>query len=430
MNAFSRLRQHPTGFWFVFWGELAERASFYGMRTVLALYLTHVLAFEESAAATIGQFFTAACYITPLLGGVVADRWLGRYRTILYFSLPYLCGHLILGGIQTRTAAFVAFGLLALGSGSIKPNASTLMGLVYEKEKKTELLTEAFSYYYAAINIGAALSSYFLPIIRDRHGYGVALAVPAALMAVGFIFFAAGKRYYPVEEIRTAAKTPEQRTAERQTLVRLAEVFLLIAVFWFVYDQSSTTWVYFAEKNLDLRIFGEFSFSPDQLQFVNPLLIVVLTPMFNWGWNALKRRRGGEVPDTQKMLIGFVIVIVCMAMMALAGFIAGDGKASVWWLLVATFVITLSELCISVVGLEFAFRQAAPGTKSVVTGAFLFTVFIGDTAGGFFAQLYKTYLAPGPYFAVQTGIMLAAAIAFLRVARRFESAEAREPRAA
>src|SRR3954462_13843968 len=102
MNAIARLKKHPTGFWYVFWGELAERASFYGMRTVLALYLLDVLRFEPAGAPSGMPFFLAACYLTPLLGGFIADRFLGRFGTIAAFALPYLVGHLVLGAVPTR----------------------------------------------------------------------------------------------------------------------------------------------------------------------------------------------------------------------------------------------------------------------------------------------------------------------------------------
>ena len=422
MSAFARLKEHPTGFWFVFWGELAERASFYGMRTILALYLTEVLAFDQSGGAAVMQFFIAACYVAPLLGGWLADRYLGRYKTILYFSGPYVLGHIILGGIETRTAMFIALGLLALGSGSIKPNTSTLMGYIYEEHKKQALLTEAFSYFYAAINIGAAISSLGLPWIRNHYGYATALMIPAALMVVAFFAFALGKRHYPDEAPNKApAKTPAERAAQWQTLRRIAGVFLLIAVFWFVYDQSASTWIYFAKDHMDLTLWAGVSISPDQIQGLNPVFIVVLTPVFNAIWESWKKRRGSDLPDTRKMLLGFVIVIACMATMAGAGFLAEANKVSVWWGIVATFVITLSELCVSVVGLEFAYTQALPGTKSTVTAAFLLTVTLGDLAGGFFDRLYDTVLTPGPYFAIQTVIVAAAAVAFVWVARRIES---------
>lgn len=438
VSAIARLKEHPTGFWYIFWGELAERASFYGMRTVLALYLTDVLKFEEENGALIMHAFIAASYAAPLLGGFLADRVLGRYKTILYFSGPYILGHIILGGMETRTGLFIALGLLALGSGSIKPNTSTLMGQMYEEQKKSALLTEAFSYFYAAINVGSAISQLALPKIRDivkarnvaalgeeaarERGYAVALMIPAVLMAFAFLFFAAGKKHYPVENVRALPpKTAEQKAAEWATLGRIAGLFALIAVFWFVYDQSASTWIYFARDHMDLRLFGSTSTTPDQIQGLNPVLIVVLTPIFNSLWDFLKRRRGGvDVSDTSKMLLGFFIVIGCMAIMAMAGYMAGDGKVTVWWMCLATLVVTLSELCISVVGLEFAFKVAAPGTKSAVTAAFLFTVFVGDFIAGAFDKMLWKKISPGNFFAIQTAIMVVAAAAFYLIARKFD----------
>ncbi|HVY47314.1 MAG TPA: oligopeptide:H+ symporter [Minicystis sp.] len=454
-SAFARLKQHPRGFWFIFWGELAERASFYGMRTVLAFYLTSVLAFSKNDASTIMPAFIAACYIAPLLGGWIADRVLGRYKTILYFSGPYVLGHIILGGVENRVGLFVALVLLALGSGSIKPNTSTLMGAMYEEQKKSALLTEAFSYFYAAINIGSTIATLGLPWIRDyiaehdkaalgaqaalERGYAVALMIPAALMVVAFGFFAIGKKHYPVENVRSQPpKTQAQRAAERATLARIAGVFATIVIFWFVYDESASTWIYFANDHMkgiavgegaqrivNLELWSGVSVTADQIQGLNPILIVILTPIFNAIWEHYKRKDGVGVPDTRKMLLGFFIVIGCMALMAICGYIAqGDTKVSVWWMCIATFVITMAELCISVVGLEFAFKQAAPGTKSTVTGAFLFTVFVGDFIQTLFNKAFWDNISPGHFFAIQTAICVVAAVAFIAIARRFERGEA------
>lgn len=429
MSAIARLKEHPTGFWFIFWGELAERASFYGMRTVLALYMTDVLLFSKTNGATIMQAFIAACYLMPLLGGYVADRWLGRYKTILYFSGPYILGHIILGGFESRAGFFTALVLLALGSGSVKPNTSTLMGQMYEEQKKGALLNEAFSYFYAAINIGSAIATFGLPALRRHlsatgtveHAYAVTLMVPAVLMAAAFGLFAVGKRHYPVENVRALPpKTAEQKAAERATLARVSGIFGLIAVFWFVYDQSASTWIYFAKDHMDLSLGFGISTDPDQIQGLNPVFVVALTPVFNVFWDLLKRRRGADVPDTRKMLLGFFIAFGCMAIMAGAGFAAGAGKVSVWWLCLSTLVLTLSELCISVVGLEFAFRIAAPGTKSAVTAAFWLTVFAGDFFGTFFNQALWDKISPGMFFAIQAAIVAVAAALFFGVARRFE----------
>src|SRR5207244_3330711 len=117
--------------------------------------------------------------------------------------------------------------------------------------------------------------------------------------------------------------------------------------------------------------FGGVRMTSNQMQALNPVFIVLLTPVFNYMWNAAKKRRGGrEVPDTRKMLFGFGIVVVTSIVMAYAGWLAHGSVVSVWWVILATFIITLAELCISPVGMEFAYRQAAPGTKSIVTAAF------------------------------------------------------------
>lgn len=412
------LRAHPRGFWFVFWGELAERASFYGMRTVLALYLVDVLRFDSAGAASVMTFFLAACYLAPLLGGLIADRLLGRFGTIAAFALPYLAGHIVLGAVPTRAGLGVSLVLLALGSGAIKPNTSTLMGMIYEAEKKTALLGRAFSWFYAAINVGAALSSLSLPLVRERWGYATALAIPAALMAVGFVLFVAGRRHYPSEPPRRTP-TEEERRAARASVRELAPLFGLIAVFWFVYDQSASTWIFFARDHADPTLWGRVTITPDQIQGMNPIFILVLTPLFHRLWAFLAARRGGPLPDTTKMRYGFWIVVLGMAGMALLGAVARTGKVSSWWLLLATFVITLAELCISVVGLELAYRRAAPGTKSAVTAAFLATVFVGDLVGGFFSQLYGR-VSPGGYFLIQAIIAAIAAVSFRWVAARRE----------
>ena len=125
---------HPTGFWFFFWGEFAERCSYYGMRAILTLYLTTKLGMSDARANEWYAWFKMACYFLPLLGGFIADRWLGRYWTIVGFSVPYVLGHFILG-IENNVALFIALALLAGGSGVIKPNISTLMGQTYDQQR-------------------------------------------------------------------------------------------------------------------------------------------------------------------------------------------------------------------------------------------------------------------------------------------------------
>lgn len=433
LSFFQRLRRHPKGLWFVFWGELAERASYYGMKTLLALYLVNRFSFSEQRSGSNVEYFTAACYVLPIVGGIIADRLLGKYRTIVYWSFPYIMGHIVLGDAHSELSLYVALALLAMGSGAIKPNTSTLMGLVYEREGKMELLPEAFSFFYAAINIGAAATSISLPIVKNAafaagyDGYRVALMCPTILMALALLIFVTGKKHYPQEYIDRTPKPPEQKREEVRTLVRLSGVFLLIALFWFVYDQTGSTWVLFGTAMMDFRLYPfNISVSAEQMQGLNPVLIIVLTPFFNWFWGQLATLRGGRpVPATQKMMLGFLLVVLCMGTMAVAGYQTHDGtvKVTIWYEVLATLVITMAELCVSVVGLEFAFNNASPKTRSTVTAAFLFTVFIGDMFGGWFVDRFYKSLGYGQYFAVQAFIMLCVACAFYFVAKRFERNE-------
>ncbi len=424
-NPFVRLRQHPTGLWFVFFGEMAERASYYGMRALLALYMVDVLGFSEAGGTTTMKAFMAACYLTPFVGGYIAQRYLGCYKTILYYSAPYILGHIILGGLQTPTGLFIALALLAFGSGAIKPNTSVLMGLIYDAEKKQALMSEAFSFFYAAVNIGAAITAFTLPLIVQAQdgAYGLALMVPAILMAVAFVVFALGKRWYPEERVGVTGppKTAAQRAAERQMLMRVAGVFGAIAIFWLIYDQNADTWIYFTDSHTDLRLTRSIMLTANQLSALNPFFIVILTPVFNWIWNTAQRLRGGvEVPHTQKMLIGFGIVVICSAVMAYAAFLSRGGVISIWWVVLVTFFVTLAELCISTVGLEFAYRKAVPGTASVLTAAFHMMVFAGDSIGLLLAPFYEKQLKPDAYFGLLAVIMTVTAIAFIPISRKFE----------
>src|SRR5436309_11210246 len=161
---------HPPAIWFFFWGEFAERSSYYGMRAILLLYMTQALGMATRDAAPLYSAFKMACYFLPLVGGFIADRWLGRYWTIVGFSVPYVAVHFVLG-IPNETAMILALALLAGGSGVIKPNISTLMGQTYDQKRpgQERLRSAAFMWFYFSINVGALISQLALPEIRNQY---------------------------------------------------------------------------------------------------------------------------------------------------------------------------------------------------------------------------------------------------------------------
>jgi POT family proton-dependent oligopeptide transporter len=417
----SESNRHPKGFWFVFWGELAERASFYGMKALLVLYMIDKLGYTDANSSTVASFFTAACYLLPIAGGYIADRWLGKFRTIIYFAIPYIIGHIILGSFTSEVGLYIALALLAGGSGSIKPNISTLMGRMYEEQGKSHLLSQAFSWFYMAINIGAASTMTTLPFIRDHYGYSVAFMAPTIMMALSLGVFYLGKKHYPKEDLRRLAitvRTPQQRHEQRATLVRLSRLFLFIVFFWSIFDQSYSTWTLFARDYLVLDTwFGRIP--PDAIQGLNPILIVIMSPFFAWLWMKTDRNKVRPLSSPRKMLIGFILVLLCMALMTVAGFLATSSKVSILWEVGAYVLITAAELCISAIGLQLAFEEAPEHMKSMITGVWLCTVFLGDILAGLFSRLY-TQTTPGDFFGMMTVMIAIVTVAFYQVGKRFE----------
>jgi POT family proton-dependent oligopeptide transporter len=488
------LKQHPVGFWFIFWGEFAERCSFYGSRAILGLYIAEELGFGQDNSARFLSLFFAACYFLPLVGGYLADNFFGKYRTIVWFSLPYIIGQCMLA-VKSPVFLLISLCLLAMGSGVIKPNLSTLMGLTYDQQRpgQTQLRSTAFSMFYMAINIGAALSQFFLPWIKNTMGYSVAFMFPAGLMAVAFLIFAAGKRFYGHEVIARKHRTPEERQMQWQVLKRILGLFLLVMFFWAIFDQSSSTWIFFANSYMDWEALPGVTILPEQMQAINPVLIVLCLPLVTYFWVALDRR-GISVRATDKMLIGFLLTAACMGIMGYAGLRAGssetllapsppgqavgqgsrdrtkelkpfldagsvaalgqpfppmsyvvtnavlpermtrsyvrhENKVTIRWQMLAYFLMTLAEILISVTGLELAFVAAPKSMKSFVTSIWLLTVFMGNLLINYTISPFYPDMNPGTYFLMFAGMMMAVVVAFVPVARRFNRIVAAEAEA-
>jgi POT family proton-dependent oligopeptide transporter len=418
--------RHPRGFWFIFWGEFAERASYYGMRAILVLYMTVALRFTDAQSTVIMHFFIAACYFLTVPGGYLADNFLGKYWTIVSFCIPYIAGHFILG-IETVPALVIALALLALGSGVTKPNISTLMGMTYDQYRpgQDKLRSDAFAMYYWSINLGSFMSSFLMPEIRDDWGYRIAFLFPAALMVIAFPLFALGKKYYAVEVISRKKKTPEERRQQWVIVGRLSGVFVVGAFFWCIFDQASSTWILFARDHLNRTLFG-FKFAADQFGSLNSLFILILLPLLTMLLRYLDNR-GLHLRPTDKMTVGFVLATCTMAVMATAGFLAlgaENQRVSALWIVFAFIVLTLAEILVSVIGLELAFVAAPKGMKSFVTGLWWLTVAAGNLSDVVLTPFYGD-MTPGGYFGMLTALLAVVTVAFVFLARQFNRAAAR-----
>ncbi len=429
---------HPRGFMFFFWGEFAERSSFYGMRAILPIYLTTALHLADTEAAPIYYWFKMACYFLPLVGGFLADRFFGRYWTIVGFSIPYIAGHFILG-IENQTACYIALALLACGSGVIKPNISSLLGQTYDEQRpgNDRLRQAAFLWFYFAINFGALISQIAMPLLQETHGFAVAFQFPAWLMAGSFLIFASGKRHYAVETINRAPVTPEERREQWRTLRQLFSIFGLMVFFWIAYEHNDSLWVYFTRDYVNLYIpFREEPLPPAMIQFINALFVLLLIPFFNWLFPRLDRDRKIFTP-TRKMLMGFIATALATGIMSLAGYLGtqSEAKISLTWPVTAYIVLTVGEVLLYGTGLDLAYSLAPKKMKGFVTACFLLTNTIGNFVNSFFSQLYggsltdpvekRGPLSPGDFFGITTLLVVFAAVAFYFVGRRFDRERAK-----
>jgi proton-dependent oligopeptide transporter, POT family len=306
-----------------------------------------------------------------------------------------------------------------MGSGVIKPNISTLMGLTYDQQRPgmLKLRSDAFAMFYGAINIGAALSSFAMPWIRTNYGYSLAFLFPAGFMLIAFIIFALGKRFYAVEHVSREPKTAVERTEQWAVLRRIGGIFIIVTFFWSIFDQSTSTWTFFARDYLDLNLFGH-QIQPDMVQGINPILIILFLAPVTLLWRLLASL-GWTLRPTDKMLVGFVLATGTMGMMSAAGFLTTpEHKVSVLWECAAYVVITIAEICISVVGLELAFTAAPKHMKGFVTACWLFTVFLGNVLDMAIARFYSDF-GPAIYFSALTLMMVVVTVAFAIVASRF-----------
>ncbi len=487
---------HPKGFWFIFFGELAERSSFYGMKTLLTFYLIHVFVFAKHQATEVAHLYIAGCYATGLIGGFIADRFLGKYWTIVLFAVPYIVGQFLIG-LSDMTLLYAALFILAFGSGIIKPNISTLMGMTYDQQRpgQDQLRTRAFGYFYMAINIGSFLSQIICPALRDyfgqvdpntgtpataesaKAGYLAGFLFPAFLMIAALLLFAAGKRFYAKEDVK-ANRAADASAAENKWKVvgRLGVLFTLVLFFWVIFDQHSTTWIYFANDYLglqfhldapvgfpDVKLYklplglpaGDHRIPPESIQAANPFLIVLFVPLLNWLF-AVLARKGVRVRPTDKMTVGFFLTAAGCAMHVAAGYLATnpDGsitKVSVLWQIGAYVLLTVAEVLISVTGLELAFTAAPKSLKSFVTGLWLVPVFLANVLASQLAKTYPSAVKEGevvkaplfnpfglelftiPQFPTAQGYFLAMTItllvvtgAFVFVAKRFNRTEVKQ----
>ncbi len=394
----------PPGIPYIIGNEAAERFSFYGMRTILVVFIAQYLSFMDGTggravsgtqAVEYYHQFTSWVYFTPLIGALVADIFFGKYRTILWLSIVYCLGHAALAcmGSYGNSPLWLLAGLLLIcvGSGGIKPCVSAHVGDQFGK-RNYHLIPRIYHWFYFSINFGSFFSTLLTPWLLEHHGPHWAFGVPGVLMAIATFMFWLGRDRFV--HIPPAGLGFFREVFSRDgifALGKLVPLFVFIAVFWSLYDQTGSSWVLQAQQ-MDLKFMG-ITWLESQIQAVNPILILVFIPLFTFIIYPLLDRAFPLTP-LRKIGIGMFLMAVSFGLiMLIQTWIDAGQRPSIGWQILAFVLITASEVMVSIVGLEFAYTQAPKAMKSWVMSLFWLSVWGGNQ---FTAQVNHFIAIPSP----------------------------------
>lgn len=427
---------HPKGLYLLFFTELWERFSYYGMRGILILYLTKQLfegglAIDPARASLIYGYFTGFVYFTPLIGGWLADRFLGQRTAITIGGLTMMAGQFVLFGMNNHTGMYLGLFLLILGNGFFKPNISTLVGRLYAPNDPRR--DSAFSIFYMGINIGALIAPLAVGFFSDNlfatknaageivsYGYRYGFLVAGLGMLLGQIIFNVfGPKYLGNVGKHPAGKTADaagadpalSRPVTKEDKQRMTVIFILTAFvifFWAGFEQAGSSLSLYTDKFIDRRV-GNFLIPTSWFQSVNPLFIVALAPLFSIFWTSkLGRRLSTPVKMGMGMIllgIGFFFMLGAVAQRG--GDVQDEAiKASLIWLVMTYLLHTIGELCLSPVGLSVVTKLAHPKFASLMMGVWMLATFVANILGGYIAA-YIEKMGAGSVFTTISGFVIA-----------------------
>lgn len=389
--------------------EACERFSFYGMKSILMLYMTgHLLMNDNWATATL-HIFVGMVYLLPLAGAWLADKVWGRYKTILYISLLYCVGHGVLATadlfhtIEARRYILLAgLFIIALGAGGIKPCVSAFMGDQIP-DKSPQLMTKAFNAFYWAINLGSFFSFLVIPAMEQHYGYSWAFAIPGIFMGIAtFVFWLGRRKYHRTPPARNGGqagfwkvlftilfhggwKNAEQRCGvsaveDSRHILNILSIFAFVIPFWSIFDQTASSWV--AQGNamepIPIPMPGgkNWLIGPEEIQATNPVFVMIFIPLVTvFIYPHIVRLAKPLV----RLGTGIALSSVTFLIVAwLQHRLETGASMSIAWQLIPYCVLTISEILVSTTGLEFAYTQAPAHLKSVITSFWNLTIFAGN----------------------------------------------------
>ena len=419
---------HPRGLSTLFFAEMWERFSYYGMRAFLILYMTTPLAagglaMADSDATSIYGTYTGAAWGASIVGGIIGDRWLGQYRSVLLGGTLIMLGHFAL---VFRAIGFFYAGLalIVIGTGLLKPSVSTLVGSLYpEGDSRRD---GGFSIFYMGINVGALFGPLVAGYLAQKVDWHIGFASAGVGMALGLTQLFWGRRYIEaaMDRIRAAkavapaaggATAPRSRSRgfgftanEWKRMAAIAVFFVCGILFFAAYEQAGSTLNLFADRYTRLDIFG-FSFPSSWFQSVPAIFVVIFAPIFAWLWMRLGPR---EPSVPAKLALGLMFMGLAFLVLVPAGAAAQADqgvRVSPMWLVVAYMIAEFGELCLSPVGLSAVTKVSPTRIVGMMMGVWFLSNAFGNKLAGWAAGFFSTTPLE-TLFGVVTGILLVAAL--------------------
>jgi len=417
---------HPIGLFILFFTEMWERMSYYGMRALLVLYMTQYLFVDqERSRATLGfttlhhgiervfghqnvqqlasqvyGLYTGLVYLTPFFGGLLADRVLGQRKSVYVGGVLMMIGHFLMA---VESLFFVALFFLILGNGCFKPNISTQVGRLYGQEDHRR--DGAFTIFYMGINLGAFFAPFVCGTLGQTAGWHYGFMAAGVGMAAGLVVYYFGQRYLAPDTLGADAQNRAAAPLMREEKFGILALVILCAlniVFWAVYEQQGNTMQLWADARTDWRVFG-WNMPTTWYQSFNPFMIFAFAPLLNMVW-AWQDKRGREPTSVVKMAMGCLLLGAgYVVMIGAALVVPAQARGSLFWLVSATFVFTIGELYLSPIGLSLVTKVAPKRYVSMLMGMWFLSSFLGNYLSGFLGTFYSV-LKGNVFFAMLAGL--------------------------
>jgi POT family proton-dependent oligopeptide transporter len=412
----------PRGLTILFLTEMWEQFSYYGMRALLVYYMTKQLLIGQQMSSLIYGTYTSMAFFTPIIGGIISDRWIGKRRAVIIGGGTMALGHFMM---TFEPLFYPALATIALGNGLFLPSLPSQINDLYRPDDPRR--GWAYNVYYVGINVGGFLAPLVCGFLGETYGWHWGFGAAGVGMVLGLVVYVCGGKYLPEQgRIKRVATQAAPISNGRATVLLLLGVGLAVTIFRGAYEQVGNTVALFADAGID-RATALMTIPMTWFQALNPMFVILMTPAL-LAWWSRRAKAGRDASSMQKMATGALIVAASYLLLALAAYDAGSGQASWLWLLAYFVVYTLGELFILPTGLGLFARLAPPSMGATTVAAWFLAIFTGSMTAGIVGTLWSRMTHP-VYFVLLAAIAGAAAALLLaldRETRRIEGERAVE----